>query len=44
MIPSDGGRFEIDVDGQPIYSKLESGQFPEDSEIVERLEERSASK
>jgi selenoprotein W-related protein len=34
LVPSDGGRFEISVDGKPIYSKLETGQFPDEEKIV----------
>ncbi len=44
MVPSSGGRFEIDVDGQSVYSKLETGQFPDESEIVEALEQRTKAK
>ena len=44
MVPSGGGRFEIDVDGQSIYSKLETGQFPDESEIVDALEHLAKAK
>lgn len=37
LIPSDGGRFEISVNGKQIYSKLQSGRFPEYSEIEKYL-------
>ena len=33
LVPSDGGCFEVSRDGQPIFSKLASGRFPEDGEI-----------
>jgi selenoprotein W-related protein len=33
--PSDGGRFEIMVDGKVIFSKLEADRFPEDDEVME---------
>jgi selenoprotein W-related protein len=33
LIPSDGGRFEVSIDGKLIYSKLKTGKFPEYSEI-----------
>ncbi len=33
----DDGIFDVDVDGQRIWSKHETGRFPEDSEIVERI-------
>ncbi len=44
MVPSGGGRFEIDVDGQSVYSKAETGQFPDESEIVDALEQRAKAK
>ena len=28
LVPSDGGRFEVSLDGELIYSKLETGEFP----------------
>ena len=44
MVPSGGGRFEIDVDGQRIYSKLDTGQFPEEDAILQQIEQQAASK
>ncbi len=44
MIPSGGGRFEIDVNGQRIYSKLDTGQFPEEDAILQQIEQQAASK
>jgi selenoprotein W-related protein len=41
LVPSDGGRFEIFVDDDQIYSKLETGRFPESREIVKAIEERA---
>jgi selenoprotein W-related protein len=37
LIPSDGGRFEVSVNGKLIYSKLETGRFPEYPEIRKHL-------
>jgi selenoprotein W-related protein len=34
LIPSDGGAFEITVDGSLIYSKLETGRHPEEGEVI----------
>jgi selenoprotein W-related protein len=34
LVPSDGGRFEISIDGEVIYSKLETGKFPDEDLIV----------
>jgi selT/selW/selH-like putative selenoprotein len=33
LIPSDGGRFEVSVDGKQVFSKLATGRFPEFAEI-----------
>ncbi len=33
IIPSSGGVFEVSVDGDLIFSKKESGRFPEWEEI-----------
>jgi selenoprotein W-related protein len=38
LIASDGGRFEVFVDGEKIYSKLQTGRFPENEEIFASLE------
>ncbi len=32
--PSTGGCFELTIDGDLVYSKLETGQFPEEDEMV----------
>jgi selenoprotein W-related protein len=37
LVPSDGGRFEVSLDGTLIYSKLETGEFPENRQILDRL-------
>ncbi len=29
LVPSGGGAFEISIDGKKIYSKLQSGEFPD---------------
>ena len=38
IIPSGGGVFEVDLNGQRIFSKKELGRFPEFDEIAEHLE------
>jgi selenoprotein W-related protein len=43
LVPSDGGRFEILLDGKPIYSKLETGQFPETRDIIKAISARMGS-
>ena len=32
--PSSGGCFELTVDGELVYSKLDTGQFPDEDEMV----------
>lgn len=34
MIPSTGGCFELTVGGTMLYSKLKSGTFPDEDELV----------
>lgn len=34
LIPSDGGRFEVEVNGDLIYSKLETGRHLEEEELA----------
>jgi len=34
IIPSDGGRFEVIVDGKLIYSKLSTGRHAEPGEVM----------
>lgn len=40
LLPSDGGRFEIKVEDELIYSKLSTGQFPDDADIEQAVSER----
>jgi len=37
LIPSDGGRFELLVDGETIYSKLQTGACPDEDAILVQL-------
>jgi selenoprotein W-related protein len=37
LIPSDGGRYEVTVDGKLIYSKLQTGRHAEPGEVVTLL-------
>jgi selenoprotein W-related protein len=34
LIPSDGGRFEVTVNGKPVYSKLQTRRHAEPGEVV----------
>ena len=38
--PSSGGCFEVSVDGQLIYSKLQTGQFPNEEAIIAEISKR----
>jgi selenoprotein W-related protein len=35
LVPSLGGRFEVTVDGELVFSKLAQKRFPEDEELIE---------
>ena len=35
--PSGGGCFELTVDGKLVYSKLETGEFPEEPDLVSKV-------
>lgn len=38
--PGDGGRFEVFVDGDEVYSKLKTGGFPEFAAIRKAVDRR----
>jgi len=37
LIASDGGVFEVSVDGKLVFSKKAKGRFPEDEEVFSAL-------
>ncbi len=37
LIPSDGGRFEVEVNGVLIYSKLQTGRHVEAGEVPQLI-------
>ena len=37
LIPSTGGVFEVVVDGVLVYSKKETGEFPDEQLLVKQL-------
>ncbi len=39
LIPSDGGRFELKVNDELVYSKLATGRHVEDGELVKLVEQ-----
>lgn len=40
LVPSDGGRFEFFIDGELVYSKLGTGEFPAHREILKAVNAR----
>jgi len=40
LIPSGGGCFELSLDGKLEYSKLETGAFPDEAEMLKLLDSR----
>lgn len=40
LVPSMGGCFEVKVDGDLIYSKLKTGQFPDEQTVIEQVAAR----
>ncbi len=40
LVPSDGGRFEVSLDGKLVYSKLQTGEFPKDAAVVKEIKKR----
>lgn len=37
MIPSTGGCFEVSVGGKLLYSKLKTGRFPDEEEMLKTI-------
>ena len=37
LIPSSGGCFEVSLNGDLIYSKLKTGKFPDEEEMVKAV-------
>lgn len=37
LIKGDNGIFDVEADGKIVYSKHETGRFPEDDEILKQL-------
>jgi len=37
LIESSGGVFEVKVDGMLVYSKKQTGEFPDEAQLVEKL-------
>lgn len=37
LTPSAGGAFEILVDGENVYSKLQTGRFPDERALIQEI-------
>lgn len=37
---SGGGAFEVSVNGEKVYSKLETGRFPSESAVLSDMEDK----
>ena len=40
LVPSDGGKFEVTVNGSLIYSKLQSRRHPEPGEVLRLIRQQ----
>jgi len=40
LVPAGGGCFEVTLNGDLVYSKLKTGQFPDEQSIVEAVQSR----
>jgi len=44
LVPSDGGKFEVTVNGKLVYSKLQTGRHPEEGEMAKLVRRFEAGK
>ena len=42
LVPSSGGCFELSVDGKQLYSKLETGEFPDEMSMLDAVTQVTA--
>ncbi|MHB0858902.1 MAG: Rdx family protein [Anaerolineae bacterium] len=40
LVPSAGGAFEVSLNGDKVYSKLETGRFPDERSLIRELGEK----
>jgi len=40
LVPSDRGKFELSLNGELIFSKLQEGRFPDDGEVEALIDAR----
>jgi len=41
LVPAGGGCFELTIDGELVYSKLETGEFPDETDIDRLVAKRA---
>ena len=44
LVPAGGGCFELSANGELLYSKLKTGQFPDEQDMIDLLEKRLTKK
>jgi len=44
LVPAGGGCFELSANGELLYSKLKTGQFPDEQGIIDLLEKKLTKK
>ena len=44
LVESSGGMFDVIVDGKLVYSKAQTGRFPDEGEVVKLLEKAKGKK
>jgi selenoprotein W-related protein len=37
LIPAAGGCFEVKLDGELVYSKLKTGEFPDETAVLQQV-------
>jgi selenoprotein W-related protein len=37
LIESSGGVFEVEVDGKLVYSKKQTGEFPDNADLIRKI-------
>jgi selenoprotein W-related protein len=40
LVPAGGGCFELTADGDLLYSKLQTGKFPDEQALVDKVASR----
>jgi selenoprotein W-related protein len=41
LVPAGGGCFELSVDGELVYSKLQTGKFPDEGWVLDAVQARA---